>query len=263
MNEKQFDALERALVELAAGKDAATLITANPEIAAEIETAQWAGTLATAEVPGGAAHRSRTRVLARAMQLRSVGQPRGWVFRRIPRLAYALILVLIFLLSWNGLVFASAKALPGDQLYPAKLTLEKLRLGLTLNPQTHQEAEEEYQARRIDEVARLLALGRKEFVQFVGMVEEQGDDYWIVEEIEVRILPETIILGNILPGMFVEIEGATQSEGWVVASEIHLQSFSFNGTVEAISRSAWIISGQEVLVDSGRILKLVTLLPLK
>jgi hypothetical protein len=248
--EKRYDALDQALAELAAGQDAATLTEAIPDLTAELETAQWARSLADIQIPTDAANRSRSQVLARAMQLRSEVQPRGWIFPRIPRLASALILALIILLSWNGLIIASARALPGDQLYPAKLTLEKLRLGLSLNPQVHQEVEEEYQARRIDEVERLLALGRVEFVQFFGMVDERWNDYWIIEGIEVHLLPETIILGDILAGMKVEVEGATQPEGWVQASEIHLQRFSFIGIVEGISDEIWSISGQDVLITS-------------
>ena len=145
MEEKRYDALEQALADLAAGQDANQLIAANSEVADEIETAQWARSLSKTTVPAEATHRSRTRMLARAQELRNEVSARSWSFPRLPRLAYALVLVLFLLLSWNGLVIVSAQALPGDQLYPAKLTLERLRLGLALNPQTHQEVESEYQ----------------------------------------------------------------------------------------------------------------------
>jgi hypothetical protein len=254
MNENQFDALEQALSNLAAGQDPTKLITVNPDLAAELEAAQWAGTLTESQIPAGAAHRSRTRVLARAMQLRPAMQPRGWRFQRIPRLAFALVLALIFLLSWNSLIFASAQALPGDQLYPAKLTLEKLRLGLARNPQTHQKIEAEYQVRRIEEIERLLALGRIEFAQFSGVLEEQENDFWIIQGIEVRLFPETIILGNLLPGMTIEVEGVTQPGGWVQAAEISLRRFSFHGPAEMISNTTWMIAGRDVLIDSSSIL---------
>ena len=51
--------------------------------------------------------------------------------------------------------------------------------------------------------------------------------------------------------MTIEVEGATQPEGWVLASEIHLQNFSFIGTVESISEIAWQIVGREVLIPEA------------
>ena len=248
MEEKRYDALEQALTELTSGQEADGLIEANPELAAEIEAAQLARSLSEATIPQDAAHRSRTRMLARAMELRPEVQPPRGIFQRLPRLVYALVLALILFVSWNGFVIASAQSLPGDQLYPAKLTLERIRLGLALDPQIHQAVEEDYQARRVDEVKSLLSKGRIEFVQFFGIVEQQWDEHWIIEDIEVRLMPETIILGEISPGMTVEVEGATQPGEWVQASEIHLQKFQFTGIVEAISEAAWIISGKEVLI---------------
>jgi hypothetical protein len=106
----------------------------------------------------------------------------------------------------------------------------------------------------VDEVKRLLAIGRMEFVQFLGIVEQQWNDRWIVDGIEVRLLPETIVLGDIQDGMMVEVEGSTLPEGWVQASEIHLQNFSFNGTVELISESNWTISGRDVQITSSTLI---------
>jgi hypothetical protein len=93
-----------------------------------------------------------------------------------------------------------------------------------------------------------------EYIQFFGIVEQQWTDQWIVGGIDVRLLPETILLGDIQNGMMVEVEGSTQSEGWVQASEIHLQNFSFSGTVDLISESIWTISGQEVQITAATLI---------
>jgi hypothetical protein len=251
MDEKKYDALEKALIDLSSGKDLSSVIAANPDLLDEIEAIKLAQSASLIPIPSAIIQRSRTQVLSRAMQLRKERQTRVGFFQRIPRLFYVLVLAFIFLISWNGLIIASAQALPGDQLYPAKITLEKLSLGLALNLQTHQKVEEEYQARRVVEVKGLLGLGRVEFVQFSGIVEEQWDDRWIVEGIDIRLLSETIIIGEINSGMTVEVEGATQPEGWVQASEIHLQNFSFSGGVETISEGIWTISGRDVLITSA------------
>jgi hypothetical protein len=88
MEEKRYDALEQALTELTSGQEADGLIEANPELAAEIEAAQLARSLSEATIPQDAAHRSRTRMLARAMELRPEVQPPRGIFQRLPRLVW-------------------------------------------------------------------------------------------------------------------------------------------------------------------------------
>ncbi|MFN2237289.1 MAG: DUF5666 domain-containing protein [Anaerolineales bacterium] len=254
MDQKKFEDFEKALTDLSSGQDFRKIVETYPELGEEIETAKLARSFSTTMVPSDILQRSRTKLLLHTKELRQEVPTRNGFFQRVPRIAYVLVLVIFFLLSWNGLIIASAQALPGDHLYPAKITLEKLHIGLALNPQTHQKAEEEYQSRRVDEVKRLLAIGRMEFVQFLGIVEQQWNDRWIVDGIEVRLLPETIVLGDIQDGMMVEVEGSTLPEGWVQASEIHLQNFSFNGTVELISESNWTISGRDVQITSSTLI---------
>ena len=254
MDQKKIDDFEKILTDLSSGQDFHKLAESYPDLKEEIETAKLARSLTTTKVPLDILQRSRTSLLIQTMELRREATHPVGFFKRIPRIVYVLVLALFLLLSWNGLIIASAKALPGDHLYPAKITLEKLHLELALSPQTHQEVEEAYQTRRVVEVKRLLELGREEFVQFFGVVEQQWNDHWIVEGIEVRLLPETIILGEIQDGMTVEVEGSTLPEGWVRASEIHLQNFSFNGTVELISESIWTISGRDVQITSATLI---------
>jgi hypothetical protein len=248
MDDKMYDALENALFQLESGTGLEEVANKTMDLKSELEIAQKSKLLSPNEIPPAVTRRSRIRVLSRAMHLRETSEPRRGISRQMLRMFYALTLAVILLLSWSGFVVTSAHALPGDQLYQAKLTLEKLRLGLSLNPQTHQMVEEEYQARRLDEVLQLLKLGRVEFVEFIGTVDQQLGDYWIIDGIKVYLIPETIIFGEINSGMQVEVEGATQPEGWVQASEIHLQFYSFFGTVESISKESWHISGREVYI---------------
>jgi hypothetical protein len=253
MDHKDFDDFEKALTDLSSGQDLHSVVASYPNLEDEIKTVQFAKSLSLSAnmVPPDVLQRSRTKLLMHTMELRREAPPRVGFFQRIPRFVYVMVLALFFLLSWNGLIIASAQALPGDHLYPAKITLERLHLGLALSPQTHQKVEQEYQSRRAVEVKRLLELGRMEFVQFFGIVDQQWNDHWIVDGIEVRLLPDTIILGDIQDGMTVEVEGSTQPEGWVQASEIHLQNFAFTGTVEYISESIWTISGRDVQIVSS------------
>ena len=174
----------------------------------------------------------------------------------MPRFAVTFIFIAIVLLSGGGLIAASAQAIPGDELYPVKRSFETVRLGLTINPQSHQQIEEQYQSRRLDEVERLLALKRQAMVQFVGIVDQQGAGFWMVSGIKVDLTPETIVLGEILPGMNIEVEGATEPEGWVQALEIHLQTFDFIGYVESISADVWEIDGRKVNITPRSLIDL-------
>jgi hypothetical protein len=250
MDEKRYDALEQALTQLESGSELEDIQSAYPDLTAELETAVMAKSISQEEIPPGAASRSRTRILARADQLRRDIQPRRLLFNRVPRFTISFIIIAVLLLSSGGLVVASAQAIPGDQLYGVKRTLETVRLGLAVNPQSHQHIEELYQSRRVDEVQRLLELGRPEMVEFYGVVEEQTDVYWMISGIEVKLGPETVLIGDILPGMTVEVEGATQPEGIVLASEIHLQTFAFIGIVESISSGIWQIDGRQVNITT-------------
>jgi hypothetical protein len=50
--------------------------------------------------------------------------------------------------------------------------------------------------------------------------------------------------------MTVEVEGLTQPDGVVNASEIHLQTFGFVGYVEAIESQSWRIGGRTVQITA-------------
>lgn len=252
MTGKLYDQLATALEQLEAGETLESVLAAHPEHAAQLkpilQAAQSAWADPVLEIPPQVLSRSRTRVLARASQLRQDSPLKGSTWGGFRRLAVALVIALAFLLSWGGLMVTSASALPGDQLYPAKLTLEKVRLGLTLSPTSHKQVEELYQSRRVDEVHRLLELGRIVLVEFHGMVEDQQADEWLISGVPVRLNPTTVIIGRILPGMTAEVEGLTQPGGVVQASEIHLQTFGFVGYVESIAAQAWQIAGMTVQI---------------
>jgi hypothetical protein len=246
------DILELALVRLEAGEELDAILAAYPEHVARLQpllqTAQMARKDSIPEISPQVINHSRTQVLARAMQLRQTDQPGRIAWGGTRRLAIALVIALAFLLSWGGLMAASAQALPGDQLYSAKLTLEKVRLGLTFSHESHQQVEAHYQSRRVDEVLSLLELGRIELVEFHGVVEKQEKEEWVVSSVPVQLNATTIRIGYILPGMTVEVEGLTQLDGSVQASEIHLQTFGFVGFVESIQTHTWRIGGRTVQI---------------
>ncbi len=252
MNKRLYDSLEDVLTDLDSGRKLDSILADNPELETDLgtilDTLQAAKQKVEQDIPAEVLNRSRTRILSHALQLRQISQTDSYFFRRTRRLAVALILALVILLSGGGLAVGSAKALPGDQLYPVKRAAENLRLNLAVTLKDHQAVEDRYQARRINEVEQLLSLGRSAFVQFNGQVNNRDGERWDISGIDVHQNTQTILIGNILPGVVVEVEGLTVPEGWVQAAEIHLQIFGFVGYVESISPEAWQIAGRTVLI---------------
>jgi hypothetical protein len=253
MNEILYNALEDALTELESGVELEDLLEANPELESDLglllETAQKTRREASREIAPEVYNRSRTRVLSRGIQLQQKTRTGLGFLRRTHRLAIALITAAVILLSGGGIAAGSAQALPGDQLYPVKRAAENLRLSLAVTLKDHQTVEDRYQARRIDEVEQLLALGRSAFVEFHGRVNSRDGERWDIGGIKVRQNTQTILIGQIFQGLAVEVEGITIPEGWVLASEIHLQTFGFVGYVEAISPDVWQIAGRTVQIS--------------
>ena len=167
---------------------------------------------------------------------------RPFLLRAAPRLAIlAVALVLVFMLSLNGLAVASAKSLPGDALFPVKLAAESVSLKLTSNPETRLKMEEDYQQRRADEIRSMLSQSRVHNVSFEGVVGEVGPDRLLVQGIPVELNTGTIVMGEILPGTLVEVEGTTQSGGWIDADELHVRFFETSGVLNDIQPGLWTI----------------------
>src|SRR3990170_2947633 len=124
ISEHNLLAFENCLQALESGENLESCLQNSPahsdELRPALEAAQMARLLSDDYVPNAALHRSRTRLLVNAAGLRSRRPVRHW-FGRYPKVAFsALILAIIFFLSWRGLITVSAKALPGDSLYRVK-----------------------------------------------------------------------------------------------------------------------------------------------
>ena len=249
-----MDALEESLRAMQQGASIEACLQRYAEQAEELrpllQAAQMAQSLRVEEIPAAALNRSRTRVLGRAAQLRKKST-RGW-FARLPRLAFNLAAVVIVLVvGLFSLNSASAQALPGDTLYPLKLSIENLWLRTAASPQARQNLETAFQQRRIEEVRQLLTLGREENVQFQGVLVKQQTvsgtttQRWTVSDIEVTLSAETEVVGEIKIGMLVEVQGVTQPGQGVLASVVRPRAYAFIGVVEQIAATSWQIGGQQ------------------
>jgi len=166
------EVLANCLDALDGGQGIAELLRRYPEHAEELkpllEAAVWFGGQAAVLAPRPgfvAASRSRLEkqiaapptVTGTWMQL-FAGLGSGW--RIALQAALVVVMLACLVIGGSGIAYASQEALPGDPLYPVKLGLEQLELLVTLDPQADLRLHMEFSQLRIEEMQRLLALGR-------------------------------------------------------------------------------------------------------
>ncbi len=252
MSERLIDALEDCITAINSGRGLEECLAKYPDLADElrtlIKTSTAAKSLTATQVPAAARNRSRTMLLEHAARKRKTRKPWPSYFR-IPRLAMsltALLVVLVF--SFNGLIITSAKTLPGDTLYPVKRAAETVRLKLTNNVEKKHQIEVDYTRRRTEEVIELLQLKRTEQISMEGKVEEISPERWIVSGIKIQVAPETKIIGDILLGQVVEVEGSTNQNGWIAADELHLRFFEITDVIREIRDDEWMIGEIKLII---------------
>ena len=281
MNQKKLDDLEKCIELLAAGIPAKDCFTKFPELSPEIRevisTVMVMGNLNADQIPADAMNRSRHELLTKARQIIADEERAGWnqaflravrdvrhafyaVFSPRPLVGRLIMVVMItglLILFSRGLVTTSAKSLPGDSLYPIKRAVEDLRVYLVPNREVRHEYEENYSQQRVEEVKSLLLLSRIQPVSFEGILEAKGDTNWIVSGIIVNLQAGTTFVGggvdgaSFEPGSVVEVEGDTNSQGSVTASEIHLRKYQFIGLVQDIRVNRWQISGIQLSITAN------------
>ena len=254
------EALERSLESLAGGKSLDSCLQEYPDLVDELrpllETALRAGQLRIEYIPPGALQRSRTQALGRAAELRG-SKPAFGFLARIPRLAAnGLVALVLISLSLFSMTAISASALPGDSLYPIKRTLEETWLLVAVAPGIRQGLENTQQARRIEEIHQLLALARKENVQFEGVLIRQepwaddGSATWVIGDLDVILTSETDLVGTFEIGMVVSVQGQTMPGQGVIAEVIQPVESIFVGVLESISGEFWQVDGQRIQITS-------------
>ncbi len=85
-----------------------------------------------------------------------------------PMAASLAVFVLLFT-GWFSAVNASYQALPGERLYPVKLSMERVRLAIALTPEQNTELQIEFANRRLEEMVTLSASTRSDRVQAIQL----------------------------------------------------------------------------------------------
>jgi hypothetical protein len=250
-SEPLTDVFEECLTELEAGKSIDEIISSragySDELRPLLEAAGAALSLHPADPPALAQHRGRTRLLVQAERLRRESPRRAprWNW---PRLAMQLTALLVIIAaSLTSLVAASAQSLPGDRLYSVKLVAEGARLNAA-EGRTRSTLEDTLRERRINEIEELLRLRRAALVAFEGVVTGTDGPAWEIGGLAVVVREETAFIGEILPGMYVEVRGRTTGDGELIADRIHLRAYAFVGTLNAWTGALCIVDDIAVLL---------------
>jgi hypothetical protein len=228
-----YEALEVCLEAMDHGMDIETSLARYPDIADElrpiIQASLNAKGMAVHSPSANVIRRNRAKFLQRATEMRKTmvkpTSTRIW-FSSIRRIAVALSVLLIVLMTGTGLVRASSTTLPGDNLYQVKRTWEDVTLLFTFDLQRRESLEVEHENERLEELQELMAEGRSAKVDFAGIVTQQNGNAWLISGIAIVISPKTDFHdGPVFIGDAVRVFGITQSDASVLAERIdHLPS---------------------------------------
>jgi hypothetical protein len=226
MNKKLVDALETCLQRMEHGETLDSVLAGYPQLAAQLRpllvTAVRARSANREPFPQSVLARSRSRGLSLAADLRQ-GRIHPPVLRRFWRPVVTILsMIIILVMSSNGILVASAHSIPGDTLYPLKLSVESTQLNLVSNLAQRQELERTFRERRLDETKSLISIRRIEDVDFTGVVTSQSGDEWLVSGIPVVITAQVDRDDGIQIGDDIDVDGSTDTAGNVKAMRLSL-----------------------------------------
>lgn len=155
------------------------------------------------------------------------------ISRLLPRLvpAWATVAVatlLVLVLLAGSAVIASARALPGDPLYPVKLATEWVQLSLTFDPETKKARQEEFDEHRLQEADEVVACGRvvKWGGYLSGVIKSLEKETWVIgrktKEIPVWIDQQTEVEGEPALGAHAGVNYYVPQPGKIVARRIRI-----------------------------------------
>jgi hypothetical protein len=246
--------LEVCLQALDRSQSVEEIVACYPALAADLEpllrTAMHSREAAEMlRVPLAARARSRARFLEAAAHLQSArpvrASPRfGW------RPAWSVLLTLIILaLSLIFTTFASAKALPGEPLYPLKRAVEEAQLALTTSQERRLSLAETLDERHARDVQTLIERGRIERVEFAGFLERDSNGLWRVNGVNLLLTFDLEAFARSLDGAYVEVRGRIEPLLGVRVESLQLQLLQISGTLKAQSPESLQIDDTQILIS--------------
>lgn len=252
--------LERCLIKLQAGQGIETVLDEYPackdSLRPVLEAMQAVWTSRGSDtVPVAAMTRSRNKLMKAVYDLKQA-PPQPWWQRQFGFMRHVMIPVVTVLVCF-GLLFtgiASAQALPGQALYPVKLAAEQLALSLPASPSAQLAREENYDARRKDEVEELIDQQEYEEVHLTGFLNQGGSTGWQLDSLEIVIDPQMIDIVTDFDGHFVTVEAELLPNRQMKVESIEARVYMIVGRVQKLEpervqvEDIWIQIGPETNV---------------
>jgi len=101
---------------------------------------------------------------------------------------------------------------------------------------------------------------RGEPLEFKGVIEQIGDDSWVISGKTVLLNEETKIEGTPHVGWLAEVKALRRADGSILAKRIVVKApetheVEFEGVIESIGESQWRIGGRNVLIDEHTVIE--------
>jgi len=205
-----INALDDCIAQLAKGQSIDDCLQRHPDQAVKLRPMLETGLLVRrARVNPLEVAQAKDRVRFRLEQHRR--RPAGNLWRAVVGIAAALVLML------GGLSVAAESSLPGDALYGLKRVTEGTRL---LAAGASPDLQRAFAQRRLDEIARLLALKRAIDVSFEGEVQAIHPPEWRVADLDMAVTPDVPGSQAAAVGDRIQVQASTTTQGTLVARAI-------------------------------------------
>jgi hypothetical protein len=218
------DAFEDCVNALRQGEMLETCIMRYPELADELrpllESIQLLSLYSAEEVSLDVLQRNKGRIQEHANKLFNDKKAFPLISRFTRRALVFTSILLFLIITGSDLIIVSARALPGEALYALKRTVENTQLKFVSNSDQKKLLEYEFRQRRLEETEILLSSKKIALVEFDGVVQQELQNGWLIEDIPVVVTPNTFLEFVITIGGDVEVIGQTQMDGSVIADRI-------------------------------------------
>ena len=124
----------------------------------------------------------------------------------------AMVIVILFGALVTGGVTVSARALPGDFLYPVKIASEHVQLLITSDPLDRSNLQQRFVGRRVDEARAVVQLGRRvASLPLDGTIDALDNNMWTVSGLLLTLAPDARIIG--VPALGAKVHGVMRAPG--------------------------------------------------
>jgi len=99
-------------------------------------------------------------------------------------------------------------------------------------------------------------------VEFQGVIESLSDTTWVISGVAVAIAGDTAIEGTPQVGSVAEVKAIRRADGSLLAKRITVRKpeeeaavVEFEGSIESIGDTMWVIDGRAVAIDANMVIE--------